>query len=398
MHKIKVMNARRQNMSTNKVKIGFLYGLLGVFLLSNLYSMRQSGYSPNELFLKLSFPYQNQEKKTTADGPLEQCFSFLTDLKWKEPFSILASIMPYRKLSNPYPLARGEIKGYFEQGEESSFISEEKGEKYTPNLPSAKTREDLARFKDPAYVYEHYMSAKPQMEFGLDMLEKWNLYDLVTQPISFKTTGDGPKVLIFHTHVREDFIGGATVADVGEALKKTLEEEYGIGVIHNTSEFYRPSNSTKFPSGDEYETMEPVIRKILAENPSIEVVIDLHRDGVNENVHLVTDINGKQTARIMFVNALCLNRNMAGEVEEKVDLPNPYIGDNLALSMQTLLKMNELYPGLSRKIYFNEWRYSTHMKPYSLLVEWGAQTNTTEEALNAVEPFAEVLAKVLQKD
>ncbi len=398
MHKIKVMNARRQNMSTNKVKIGFLYGLLGVFLLSNLYSMRQSGYSPNELFLKLSFPYQNQEKKTTADGPLEQCFSFLTDLKWKEPFSILASIMPYRKLSNPYPLARGEIKGYFEQGEESSFISEEKGEKYTPNLPSAKTREDLARFKDPAYVYEHYMSAKPQMEFGLDMLEKWNLYDLVTQPISFKTTGDGPKVLIFHTHAREDFIGGATVADVGEALKKTLEEEYGIGVIHNTSEFYRPSNSTKFPSGDEYETMEPVIRKILDENPSIEVVIDLHRDGVNENVHLVTDINGKQTARIMFVNALCLNRNMAGEVEEKVDLPNPYIGDNLALSMQTLLKMNELYPGLSRKIYFNEWRYSTHMKPYSLLVEWGAQTNTTEEALNAVEPFAEVLAKVLQKD
>ena len=100
----------------------------------------------------------------------------------------------------------------------------------------------------------------------------------------------------------------------------------------------------------------------------------------------------------MFVNALCLNRNMAGEVEEKVDLPNPYIGDNLAISMQTLLKMNELYPGLSRKIYFNEWRYSTHMKPYSLLVEWGAQTNTTEEALNAVEPFAEVLAKVLQKD
>ncbi len=398
MHKIKVMNARRQNMSTNKVKIGFLYGLLGVFLLSNLYSMRQSGYSPNELFLKLSFPYQNQEKKTTADGLLEQCFSFLTDLKWKEPFSILASIMPYRKLSDQYQIARGEIKGYFEQGEESSFISEEKGEKYTPNLPSAKTREDLARFKDPAYVYEHYMSAKPQMEFGLDMLEKWNLYDLVTQPISFKTTGDGPKVLIFHTHVREDFIGGATVADVGEALKKTLEEEYGIGVIHNTSEFYRPSNSTKFPSGDEYETMEPVIRKILDENPSIEVVIDLHRDGVNENVHLVTDINGKQTARIMFVNALCLNRNMAGEVEEKVDLPNPYIGDNLALSMQTLLKMNELYPGLSRKIYFNEWRYSTHMKPYSLLVEWGAQTNTTEEALNAVEPFAEVLAKVLQKD
>ena len=119
---------------------------------------------------------------------------------------------------------------------------------------------------------------------------------------------------------------------------------------------------------------------------------------MNENVHLVTDINGKQTARIMLVNALCLNRNLAGEVEEKTDLPNPYIGDNLALSMQTLLKMNELYPGLSRKIYLNEWRYSTHMRPYSLLMEWGAQTNTSEEAMNAVGPVAEILAKVMQKD
>ena len=86
------------------------------------------------------------------------------------------------------------------------------------------------------------------------------------------------------------------------------------------------------------------------------------------------------------------------EVEEKEDLPNPYIGDNLAFSLQSVVKMNELYPGLSRKIYLNEWRYSTHMRPYSLLMEWGAQTNTSEEAMNAVEPVAEILAKVLQKD
>ena len=144
--------------------------------------------------------------------------------------------------------------------------------------------------------------------------------------------------------------------------------------------------------------MEPVIEKILAENPSISVVIDLHRDGVNENVHLVTDIEGKSTAKIMFVNGLCLNRTISGEVEDKVDLPNPYIGDNLAFSLQALIQMNVSYPGLSRKIYLNEWRYSTHMRPHSLLMEWGAQTNTSEEALNAVEPVAEILAKVLQKD
>ena len=127
-------------------------------------------------------------------------------------------------------------------------------------------------------------------------------------------------------------------------------------------------------------------------------MIDLHRDGVKEGVHLVTEINGKQTAKIMFVKGLCLNRNIAGEVEEKEDLPNPYIGDNLAFSLQSVVKMNELYPGLSRKIYLNERRYSTHMRPYSHFMEWGAQTNTSEEAMNAVEPVAEIQAKVLQKD
>ena len=89
---------------------------------------------------------------------------------------------------------------------------------------------------------------------------------------------------------------------------------------------------------------------------------------------------------------------MAGEVEEKKDLPNPYIGDNLALSLQMSVQLNENYPGLARKIYLNEWRYSTHMKANSLLLEWGAQTNTDQEAMNSVEPVAEILSKVLQKD
>ena len=398
MHKLKEMCSKWYREPISKTKIGLIYGLLGILLLGNLYQMKQIGYSPNELFLQMSLPYQDERDGTYHW--LEECFTFLTDLKWKDSFSFLASVTPYHYSIYQDQVARGEIKGYFEQ-DESTNLTVEDNEIEKQNVIVAATKgdiEDLNNFKDAQYVYDHYMSAPAKMEFGLDMLDKWNLYDLVTQPISFTTTGDGPKVLIFHTHVREEFIGGATVADVGEALKKTLEEEYDIPVLHATDDFYRSSNDTKFPSGDEYETMEPVIQKILDENPSIELVIDLHRDGVNENVHLVTDINGKQTARIMLVNALCLNRNLAGEVEEKTDLPNPYIGDNLALSMQTLLKMNELYPGLSRKIYLNEWRYSTHMRPYSLLIEWGAQTNTSEEAMNAVGPVAEILAKVMQKD
>ena len=392
MHFIKRIYSREYQ-PINKATVRLLYSLLGVIILGNLYQMHHLGYSPNKLFLEISHPYHEESDLT---GKLLESWVFLlTDLKWKDPYSFFTSITPYRHGIYSEQVARGEIKGYFEQDENSYLVADDSI--YEPIGPQ-KDKEDLTQFKDPSYVYRHYLMAPSKMEFDLDMLEKWDLYELVTQSISVTPSMDEPKVLIFHTHVREDFVGGATVADVGEALAETLEKKYGLKTIHITESFYEASNKTKFVSNGEYERMEPVIQKVLDENPSISLVIDLHRDGVDENVHLTTDINGKPTAKIMLVNGLCLNRNLAGEVEEKVDLPNPYLSDNLALSLQTMVTMNELYPGLARKIYLNEWRYSTHMRPYSLLMEWGAQTNTSEEALNAVEPVAEILAKVLQKD
>lgn len=394
MHFIKKISSKCHMEPINKTTTRFLYSLLGVIIMGSLYQVNQLGYSPNKLFLEMSIP--SREKSDLTGKVLERWLFLLTDLKWKNPYSFFTSITPYRYSVYSEQVARGEIKGYFEQDENSYLAADEST--YEPIRPQKGEKEDLNQFRDPAYVYTHYLTAPGKMEFDLDMLEKWNLYELVTQPISVASSTEEPKILIFHTHVREDFVGGATVVDVGEDLAETLEKKYGLKAIHITESFYETSNKSKFPSYGEYERMEPVIQKVLDENPSISLVIDLHRDGVNENVHLTTDINGKPTAKIMLVNGLCLNRNLAGEVEEKVDLPNPYLSDNLALSLQTMITMNELYPGLSRKIYLNEWRYSTHMRPYSLLVEWGAQTNTSEEALNAVEPVAEILAKVLQKD
>ena len=43
-------------------------------------------------------------------------------------------------------------------------------------------------------------------------------------------------------------------------------------------------------------------------NPTIEVAIDLHRDGVAEGTHLVTEVNGKPTAKIMYFNGLSRSR------------------------------------------------------------------------------------------
>ena len=132
--------------------------------------------------------------------------------------------------------------------------------------------------------------------------------------------------------------------------------------------------------------------EIIEKNPSIKVVIDLHRDGVAETTRLAATIDGKPMAQIMFFNGLC--RTAArGPINS---LPNEYLGDNLAFSFQLQLMANEYYPGLARRIYLKGYRYNMHLCPKSLLVEVGAQTNTKEEAYNAMEPLADILDKVLK--
>ena len=51
---------------------------------------------------------------------------------------------------------------------------------------------------------------------------------------------------------------------------------------------------------------------------------------------------------------------------------------------------------MTRKIYLKGLRYNLHLRPRSSLIEVGAQTNTYEEARNAMEPLAELLDMVLQ--
>ena len=121
------------------------------------------------------------------------------------------------------------------------------------------------------------------------------------------------------------------------------------------------------------------------------MVIDLHRDGVNEDLHLVTEVDGKQTAKIMFFNGL--SRTKAnGDIAY---LYNPYIQDNLSFSFQMQLASETTYPGFARRIYLKGYRYSLHMMPKSLLIEAGAQTNTVKEMKNAMDLLANILQEVL---
>jgi stage II sporulation protein P len=136
---------------------------------------------------------------------------------------------------------------------------------------------------------------------------------------------------------------------------------------------------------------EEKIRDVLEEYPSIEVIIDLHRDGVDENTRLVTSVNGKDTAQIMLLNGLC-RTTTNGPISY---LQNNYLTENLAFSFQVQAKGAQYYPSLMRKIYLRSYQYNLHILPRCLLVECGAQTNTVTEAQNAMPLLADLLYLVL---
>lgn len=216
------------------------------------------------------------------------------------------------------------------------------------------------------------------------------LKQLLDTDLSVDKETDGPQILIYHTHSQEDFIDSVpgdpstTIVGAGERLAEILEEEYGFQVLHHTGVYDEVRDEA-------YNNALPEIEKILEENPTIEVVIDLHRDAVSNDRKLVIDLQGRPTARFMFFNGLSYS-NKTGDITY---LENPYIQDNLAFSFQAQVAANEYYPGIARKIYLKSYRYNMHLMPKSMLIELGAQNNTVEEIMNACEPLAHILAIVL---
>ena len=216
------------------------------------------------------------------------------------------------------------------------------------------------------------------------------------EDLSIKQDPEVPQILIYHTHSQETFADSRegqvedTIVGVGDHLAELLEKTYGYRVLHVTDAFDMMGG--QLDRSKAYDYARASIEKVLEENPSVEVVIDLHRDGVPDDRHLVTEIDGKPTAQLLFYNGLSYTVNQ-GAVSY---LPNPYIEENLAFSFQLEYQAAQYYPELYRGIYLAGLRYNLHLKPRALLLEAGAQTNTVEEVRNAMEPFADILNRVLK--
>lgn len=245
----------------------------------------------------------------------------------------------------------------------------------------------IEELTDYDFVIKHFYVVASATTLTEEIL---NLDEITKMDLSIEKNTEGPQILIFHTHSQEWFSdteqNGKTIVDAGNYLTKLLTEKYGYNVLHVTEEF--DMKDGVLDRGTAYTYANQRIDELLAEYPSIEVIIDLHRDGVDESKHFVTEINGKQTAKIMLFNGISYTDEQ-GELDY---INNPYRTENLAMTYQMYLIGEKLYPDLFRCIYIQGYRYCLHHLPRSLLIEAGAQTNTFEEVYNAMEPLAEILA------
>ena len=246
----------------------------------------------------------------------------------------------------------------------------------------------IESLRNYSFLIENFYAGPALAEADSSIL---NGEELINKDLTMDLSGDEPKILIYHTHSQEAFADSVpgdesgTVVGMGDTLASILQDKYGISVYHDKNTYDVVDGVLDRSAA--YSVAVGSIEEVLANNPSIKVVIDLHRDGVNESTHLVTEINGKQTAKIMFFNGLA--QSTSGYLQ------NDYLSENLAFSLQMQLKSAELFPGFTRKIYLRSYRYNMHLMPRTLLIECGGQTNTVEEVRNAMEPLADILYSVL---
>ncbi len=188
--------------------------------------------------------------------------------------------------------------------------------------------------------------------------------------------GEAP-ILLYHTHASEAFTAspgdlssfGGTVVTVGEELARLLEEGYGLQVLHHRDVYDLPRRYA-------YSKARPVIERIIAENSGLQVVVDLHRDGV-PRAKTTAKLGGKEYARLLLV----------------VGTHNPGHLENLSFALRLQSELEAVLPGLSRGIFQQDFTYNQDLHPYAVLVEVGGHENSIDEALLSLPYLAEALAR-----
>ena len=211
---------------------------------------------------------------------------------------------------------------------------------------------------------------------------------------------DKPRVLVLHTHSTESFAqNGAiscesfdshgrsndkteNVVAIGKIISDVLNQQ-GICAVHCTV----MHDSTQYK--DSYANAAATIKKYLEKYPTIELVIDVHRDAVvkssGEIVKAITEVDGKAAAQVMCV----VGTDFGGE-----DCPN--WEDNLSLAQKLRNALNDSYKNLCRPTSLKASTYNQEFAKYSLLLEIGTSGNSLEESQISAELVAKAIAELLK--
>jgi len=231
---------------------------------------------------------------------------------------------------------------------------------------------------------------------------KINVKEFLEAKINFKIKkNDQPQVLILHTHATETFMTENTdyftenftsrsrddsknMIAVGKIVSKKLNDA-GIKTLHATIQHDYPSYTKSYSRAAE------TINEYLKKYPSIKVVLDLHRDAVSkengDKVKLVTEINGKKAAQVMIVMG-----SQSGSVTNF-----PKWKENFKLAVRLHRQIEKNYPTLARPIMLMSKNYNESLTTGSLLIEFGTDVNTLEEALYSAEMVGESIVKTLEE-
>jgi len=195
-----------------------------------------------------------------------------------------------------------------------------------------------------------------------------------------------PKVLVFHSHASENYhpneshttgqIPGDVVA-VGKALVDKLSA-LGITALHDTTIHDKPRYSEAFINSDR------MVEAVLKEHPEIQIVLDIHRDGLQDKPENYTraEVQGMPVAKILFVVG---------------DKDNTKVEENLQFAQSMSDALEAKYPGVSRGVRVFKSDYSGELHPNSVMVlvgDW--RGNTLEEAIRSAELLAEIIVSLIK--
>lgn len=222
---------------------------------------------------------------------------------------------------------------------------------------------------------------------------------LLHRPTAMDLTGDGPSILIVHTHTTEAYEPEAgweyeptapyrtldetrSVVAVGERVTQKLREA-GFTVYHNTTLHDYPEYNPSY-----WNCLETIEQELEA-HPDIQMVIDLHRDAAEDQngnaVALCSQQGESQAAQLMLVVGTCQG-----------GLDHPHWQENLANALKLQSVLDGMYPGLCRKLNLRTERFNQHAAPGSILIEVGSNGNTLPQALKAADLLSDSLIRMFE--